>query len=165
MINRFKHHLLVLPEDDANRQLVNGFLTSMDVDPHRIHLLAPAGGWIPTLEGLESRKSGLAIYPLRHLLLMIDFDNCVDCKTKRFLETRSKLPPGVQDRVYLLGSLGTPEQLRKACAMTFEHIGAKLAADCTPDNAGGIWQHPQLQHNANELARLVATVRPFLFKR
>ena len=155
----------MLPEDDANRQLVNGFRTNGDVHDRRVQVLPPAGGWKNALEAMERHQSGLATYPLRHLLLMIDFDTQVDERMRRFLDLRSALPTGVQDRVYLLGSFGTPEQLRKACAMTFEHIGAKLAADCTPDNAGGIWQHPQLQHNANELARLVAKVRPFLFKR
>lgn len=30
--------------------------------------------------------------------------------------------------------------------------------------AASLWQHAHLQHNAGELARLVAQVRPFLFQ-
>ena len=165
MTNKYQEHLWVLPEDDANRQLVNGFRTSLDLDDRRIQVLPPARGWENVLGAMKRYQSDLATCPHRHLLLMIDFDTKVDDRAKRFLELRSELPPGVQDRVYLLGSRGTPEQLRKALEMSFERIGAKLAADCPPDAAAGIWQHADLRHNANELARLVAKVRPFLFKR
>jgi hypothetical protein len=77
---------------------------------------------------------------------------------------RAALLPSVQDRVFLIGSLEQPEQLRAAYGMQLEGIGRQLADECPQQPVGGLWQHAHLRHNAAELNRLVAQVRPFLFK-
>ncbi len=44
-INKYKRHILVLPEDDANRQIANGFLLDPNLDVRAIQILPPSGGW------------------------------------------------------------------------------------------------------------------------
>ncbi|QEI40683.1 hypothetical protein BMF77_01255 [Dolichospermum sp. UHCC 0315A] len=38
-INKNKPHLLILPEDDANRQIVNGFIQNLNVNNRAIQIL------------------------------------------------------------------------------------------------------------------------------
>ncbi len=53
-MNRQRPHLLVLPEDDANRQLANGFHQQVDWNQYRqMKALPPAGGWRNVLELLR----------------------------------------------------------------------------------------------------------------
>ena len=77
MTNKYQDHLWVLPEDDANRQLVNGFVLNIDIDPCRLQVLAPARGWNNVFEGMQRHPSGLVACAYRHLVLMIDFDTQV----------------------------------------------------------------------------------------
>lgn len=65
MTNRYVDHLLVLPEDDANRQLVNGFQLSLRINPRCIQVLPSAGGWRNALAALENpgHIKGLQTYP------------------------------------------------------------------------------------------------------
>ena len=46
-INKHKLHLLVLPEDDADRQIANGFVIAQGVglDYRAIQILPEVGGW------------------------------------------------------------------------------------------------------------------------
>ena len=41
-VNKFRQHVFVLPEDDANRQLANGFL--LDLSVRQVQILPEAGG-------------------------------------------------------------------------------------------------------------------------
>lgn len=52
MVNRNLPHVPVLPEDDANRQMVNGFLVELSV-PRQIQRLEEAGGWRKVLETVQ----------------------------------------------------------------------------------------------------------------
>ena len=165
MTNKYADHLLVLPEDDDNRRLVNGFLTNVNVKYRCVQVLPEAGGWRKVLSTLQDPAviNGLMTYPKRRLLLMIDFDKQAVARLQDYAVLLAALPAPVQDRVYLLGSLETPERLRAACSMQLEAIGTQLANDCPPPPGGTLWSHAHLQHNASELARLVAQVQPFLF--
>lgn len=53
-VNRYKPHVLVLPEDDANRQLATGFLLHSSLSHQQVHALPVAGGWTKTLDCLKS---------------------------------------------------------------------------------------------------------------
>jgi len=55
MTNRHQPHILVLPEDDANRQLANGFVLDLDQSTlRRIQVLPEVGGWRVVLDTFES---------------------------------------------------------------------------------------------------------------
>lgn len=165
MTNKYVDHLLVLPEDDANRRLVNGFLKHIDVKPRTVQVLPEAGGWRQVLAALQSRAivNGLSNYPKRRLLLMIDFDGQDVARLVEYANARAALPAAVQGRVFLLGCLETPEQMRAACGMQLEDIGNLLAGTCPPPPAGSLWTHAHMLQNAPELARLLAQVQPFLY--
>jgi len=51
-VNRHSPHVYVLPEDDANRQIANGFLLDPSIVDYRIRVLEEAGGWKETLGNL-----------------------------------------------------------------------------------------------------------------
>ncbi len=167
-VNRYSQHLQVLPEDDANRQFINGLELQPSLCPRRLQVLPLAGGWQAALDRLSAPDvvQGLVNYEQRHLLLLIDFDSAYDVRWRRYQELRDELPRGVADRVFLLGCRDEPESFRAACLprLTLEKLGRELAGDCEPPPATNLWQHDQLRHNAGELARLVAQVKPFLFQ-
>lgn len=159
-INSAVPHVLVLPEDDANRQIANGFVLDSRVDGRRIQVLPPAHGWMKVLDCLcKDHVKGLQTYPNRRIILLIDFDDDV---AKRSEYVKTQIPPACADRVFVLGVESEPESLRAACKKKFEPIGETLAEECA-ENTGDLWSHALLQHNALELARLTAHVKPFLF--
>lgn len=43
-VNFYKPHVLVLPEDDANRQIAIGFLLDPGLKQRNIQILTPSGG-------------------------------------------------------------------------------------------------------------------------
>ncbi|MGS0743548.1 hypothetical protein ACVBEF_17245, partial [Glaciimonas sp. GG7] len=65
MSNKFLPHLLILPEDDANRELANGFLLDDRVLERNIQVLKPAGGWKKAVENINNY--GLHVHSQRRL--------------------------------------------------------------------------------------------------
>jgi hypothetical protein len=43
-VNRYQPHVLVLPEDDANRQMANGFLLDQYLSTRKIQVLEEVDG-------------------------------------------------------------------------------------------------------------------------
>jgi hypothetical protein len=149
-------HIFVLPEDDANRQLVNGFLVEIDA-PRQIQRLEEAGGWRKVLEQFRSREvSGMEKYPDRLMVFLIDFDR----KANRLAEVKGIIPAHLDERVFVLGAWIEPEDLRDDLG-SFETIGRALAQDCR-HNTNTTWGHEMLRHNAAELARLCERIQPIL---
>jgi len=91
------------------------------------------------------------------MVLLIDFDDNV----ARLETAKARIPDRLAERVFVLGVLSEPEEL-KAQEGSFETIGQLMAEDCQ-NEIDIIWRHRLLQHNALELERLRAHVRPFLF--
>lgn len=166
MSNKYLEHLQVLVEDDANRQLINGLSQNHSVQLRRLQVLPPAGGWYCVLEALTDahRIRDMNAYHKRHLLLLIDFDDQFDARLKIYQGYKEKLEPATADRVYLLGCLHEPEALKAAFnhCKPIEQLGRELSEDCA-EHSQNVWQHAHLQHNANELKRVVSQVKPFLF--
>ncbi|MDG4594634.1 MAG: hypothetical protein P9F75_02900 [Candidatus Contendobacter sp.] len=159
MSNRYLAHLQILPEDDAYREIVNGFLKHDRLIERKIQVLPPAGGWMKVLEKIKDCQ--LQRFGERRLLLLIDFDDVDVTNRKQIL--KSKIPEEIKNRVYFMGIRSEPEKLRSSCNKKFESIGNTLAAECAEDEQR-LWKHELLAHNAAELARLTADVRPFLFR-
>jgi len=53
-MNKYLPHLFVLPEDDANRQIANGFILSLNLDTRKIQVLNEAGGWKKVLHNFNN---------------------------------------------------------------------------------------------------------------
>lgn len=158
-VNRELPHLLVLPEDGANRQLANGFHLNVDWNRQRqLQVLDVAGGWIEVLDQFESvhiAEMGRSRH--RFMVLLIDFDR----KEDRLRVAKARIPPHLTGRVFILGALSDPEALKNALG-SYESIGLAMANDCR-EGTDVTWRHDLLRHNAGELVRLNNRVRPFLF--
>lgn len=157
-VNNYRPHLLVIPEDDANRQLANGFALEVR-HGRRVQVLVEAGGWSHVCDDfLENQQNSMKKFPERHVVLLLDFDNNTDRRSK----IEDRIPSELRSRVFLLGVRSEPEALTRAGFGTFEKIGRSLAVECR-DESWELWQHDLLLENSAELDRLRTSVRPFLF--
>ena|SRR5438270_10525113 len=158
-VNKNRPHVLVLPEDDANLRIANGFHMELDMNRYRqMQVLPVAGGWNEVLNLFESQHvTGMDRYPSRFMVLLIDFDH----NEARLERAKASIPQHLADRVFVLGAFGEPEDL-KADLGGYETIGSRMAEDCRHDT-DQTWGHPLIRHNAGELNRLRERVRPILF--
>jgi len=158
MINRYQPHVLVLPEDDANSRLANGFLLDLGQSAlTKIQVLPEAGGWGAVLDTFESdHVAGMDRYAERYMILVMDFDR----DEGRAEHTKGRIPERLRERVFVLGALTEPEALRRSLG-SYEMIGKALASDCR-EETGSTWGHDLLRHNATEIARLRKRIRPIL---
>lgn len=160
-VNKNRPHIYVLPEDDANRQLADGFFLDHSLWNRRssFQVLPEAGGWRKALDSFQSDHiRGMERYPQRFMVLLIDFDGQGD----RLDNAKAVVPDHLKDRVFVLGAWGEPEAL-KANLGDYETIGMAMAKDCR-EETDTTWGHDLLQHNASELDRLREHVRPILFE-
>lgn len=159
-INKYKPHVLVLPEDDRTRQFANGFLLHESIAQRAIQVLRPAGGWMKAVEQLENDfLARMERYPELRLVLLIDFDG--EPAVRKAL-VQGKTPGPLRPRVFILGAYQEPEVLCAALGQTAEQIGKGLARGCA-EQALELWQHDRLRHNEQERQRLDQEVRPILF--
>ena len=154
--NKHLAHILVIPEDDANRQLANGFCLGLSI--RQVQVLPVAGGWKHVLELFKSDHiGGMNQYPQRYMVLLIDFDGRPD----RLETAKSYIPTHLLERVIVLGVWTEPETLKEP-GQTYESIGQSLARECR-DGQNETWSHDLLRHNEGEIERLNAQIRPILF--
>lgn len=157
--NRFQPHVQVLPEDDANSDLANGFLLELDPRVSRLLQVLPvSGGWRNVLNDFEANHvADMDRYAKCYMVLLIDFDD----EEQRLTEAKGKIPERLRDRVFILGVLSEPEKLPASLGSP-ETIGKAMAKDCR-DGTDEIWGQPLLRNNASEISRLRQHVRPILF--
>lgn len=157
-VNKYLPHLLVLPEDDANRQMANGFQLDEGLEIRRIQVLEEAGGWQKVLSCFEAvHLQEMDRYSCRFMVLLIDFDG----RNERLDRAMAVIPERLKERVFVLGAWSEPEKLRQNLG-SYETIGRSMAKDCR-NNTEKTWTNPFLCHNAGELERLRKNVRPILF--
>lgn len=157
-VNRERPHVMVLPEDDANRELANGFHLGCGAI-RQFQVLPPAGGWRKVCEAVTTQHAaGLRQYASRHLVLLMDFDG----DPNRRDEVATNVPVEVAGRVFVLGVFGEPEDLKRLTRTSLEPLGAQAASDCR-GTVPGIWDHEQLRHNEPELTRMRERLLPVLF--
>lgn len=146
--NKYNHHLLLLPEDEANRQIANGF--QLEFPTRQLRIEAPAGGWLRAVERVDSDYRGyLRDFPEAQLVILIDLDGDLE----RPALVRSRLSEDVRDRVFILGAANEPEDLRRAGLGSYEAIGTAMARDCR-DGSLAVWGQEGLRHNLPEAQRL-----------
>ena len=158
-VNKYQPHVLVLPEDDANRQIANGFHQALNVNPLALQVMPPAGGWAKVLDKFEQdHLAGVRKYAQRRIVLLMDFDN----DQARYYVAWGRIPEDVRSRVFVLGVLSEPEQLRRKTGKHFEAIGNIVAEDC-PDERNELWIDELLEDNTSEVDRFITSVNSFLF--
>jgi hypothetical protein len=157
--NKELPHVMVLPEDDADRQLADGFkLELSQIVGRQLHVLPEAGGWPNVLKSFEKDHVGeMNLYRKRFMVLLIDFDGKVE---RRLQQAREVIPDPLKERVFVLSPRKEPKDLARLGSL--ESIGRRLAKDCR-DNTDGTWGDEEFRHNASELERLRRLVRPILF--
>ncbi len=157
--NKYIPHVLVLPEDDANNEIANGFLLHAAIKPRAIHVLPCVGGWAKVRQAFVSdHVVEMRRFPKRHMVLLVDFDE----KADRFSEMTKDIPKDLAGRVFVIGVWSEPEGLSRANLGSKEAVGTKLASECY-DETRDIWNHELLRHNASELERMTTRLRPILF--
>ena len=157
-VNKYQPHVLVLPEDDATRQLANGFVLEVQ-HSRRIQVLPEAGGWTHVRDDfLTNLTKSMQNFEERRVVLLLDLDD----RPNRRIEINSSIPPDLKDKVFLLGVSSEPERLRQAGLGSYESIGRQLAGECR-NEVWELWKHELLRNNLGELSRLATSVRPFLF--
>jgi hypothetical protein len=158
-VNKHRPHILVLPEDDANRQIANGFILDLNLNSRAIQVLPEARGWKDVVDKFTNDyASTMRQYPHRIIALLIDFDEDKD----RLIYVKQQIPDILKNRVFVIGVLSEPERLSRDINKSFEKIGEALAKDCS-DNTNELWGHDLLKHNKTELERMISSVKPFLF--
>jgi len=166
-VNNYQDHVLVLPEDDANRQIANGFILDSNVKQRLIQVLPIADGWGKLVGKFKDDHVYLMRkFQKRMMVLLIDFDRRED----RLSYVKSQIPEYLQDRVFIIGVLSDPEDLKRIKKKfesigtgKLEQIGETLANNCSNNNTNGLWGHDLLKHNKTELDRMILSVKPFLF--
>lgn len=160
-MNKYRPHLYILPEDERNRQIAQGFLLHPAVIANSVKLMPPSGGWPRVRDLLQDEYAGLLRrYNDGHLLLLIDFDGDPVARTAQFT---SHIPTDLESRIFVVGSRSTPEKLKSILLAPYERIGEELANDCVKNREGG-WGHDELQHNESERRRMISIIRPFMFE-
>jgi hypothetical protein len=157
MANKYLPHVHVIPEDDANRQIALSLLLELGLNPNRYQVFPPARGWSHVIKSFElDHVANMDRFPEQFIILLIDFDE----DTSRLEYAKSRIPPNLADRVFILGAWSQPEDLKKQFG-SFDNIGAALAQDCQKQTSA-IWSHPLLQINATELDRIQTLVCPLV---
>ena len=162
MSNNYRPHIHVVPEDDANRQIANGFIQVPNVDNRAVKVLPLAGGWKKAVDEFKKEyASEMQQIPERMMVFLIDFDNKYESRLN-YVENR--IPPDLKARVFVLGVLSEPRNLKTALNQkSYEEIGKALAKDCS-DHRHELWGHDLLKHNKAELDRMPLSVKQLLFK-
>lgn len=156
--NFYQLHLLVIPEDKANQDIVNGFLLRVESNERQLQVLNLANGWSKGRDMLLSLSEGhLKKFTNAHALLLIDHDGY----PARGSDIKAQISDEVKDRVFVIGVLSEPEELKSA-NQKYEQMGKRIADGCK-DNNSDFWQHELLVHNLEEVQRLSEVVHDFFF--
>lgn len=159
--NDYRPHIHILPEDDANRQIANGFILSPRITKdEQIQILPIARGWIKVRDWLNGQVvKGMRQYPQRYVVGLIDFDD----QDSRRNQVLADMPEDLRNRVFLFGVWSEPERI-KADFRSFEKLGTVLAESCD-DGIGedSPWNHELLRHNLKEFERARQILREVLF--
>ncbi|SRR5579871_3887704 len=157
-INKDRPHVLILPEDERNRQLADGFYIELQ-SPRQFRVLGAEKGWPGVKQAFAAVHARLMeTYPDRYMILLADGDGDPALLRRRLEEV---IPEAVADRVFILGARGEAEDLKRAVPGRYEKIGELLAIECRT-GTNQVWNNEQLRHNADELARMQA-IKELLF--
>ena len=110
-MNKYAPHVFVIPEDDADRQLADGFVFHHEVMNNRIKVMPPAGGWPNVLKTFQDEYiRWLMNYHHGRVVMLIDFDGNVDQRRTLFEQA---IPDELKERVFVVGTKDKPEILKK----------------------------------------------------
>lgn len=159
-VNKHRPHIFVLPEDDANHAIANGFLLNQHIAPRSIQVLPCAGGWLKVRSQFQTEHiPPMERNPLRYMILLLDFDEMPNRRD----EIAKVIPSDLSERVFIVGVWSEPEELKKAGLGSLESIGSNLALECE-NNTREYWDHELLRHNNIEVERIASKLMHILFE-
>jgi hypothetical protein len=124
-VNKYDDHLLILPEDEANEKIANGFVLHGDVVDSHVRVLPKAGGWETVVERFEKDHiQTLRKFPKRRIVLLLDFDE----KQERRECVETKIPGDLHSRVFLLGREAFRSNPRADCGRLLSRYIDNLGA-------------------------------------
>jgi hypothetical protein len=141
--------------------MVNGFSTLLEINERQFYVYDLARGWERGKETLLKLSKGyMREYPSSYALLIVDFDG----NAHRGSEIKNQIPEEVRDRVFVVGVLNEPENLKNSTGMKFEQLGLQIAEGCKDSNID-FWERQEpLAHNVDEIRRLSKAVRNLFFR-
>ena len=93
----------------------------------QMQVLSEVGGWIEVLDHFNlDHVAGMDRYTDRFMVLLIDFDG----NAERLNDAKTRIPERLAERVFILGALSEPEDLKRAGLGSYEAIGSAMAQDC-----------------------------------
>lgn len=157
-VNKFKPHLFIVPEDDADRQIAVGFQMHLEANG-RMQIVDVAGGWLKVVNVIKDEYVPLLNNnPNTHVLGIIDCDKDAD----RIAEQLKTFPAGIRNRIFLLGVNENPQEFKRSTKMHFAQIGEKLADECYKDELD-LWNHEMLSYSSIEALRAKNALRELVF--
>lgn len=144
MPNKYRWHIVVIPEDDATRQLGNGLINTFPDIAKFIKVLPVTRGWKRAVECVESLN--LKNFSQRRVLLIIDFDKNKDrLEAIKAKEDFSEF----KDKIFIIGCFNEAEDLKRLVGRTnLEQVGQILGSDCE------YWNNPLLLNCRDDACRL-----------
>ena len=154
MSNKYRWHVVVIPEDDATRQLGNGLANAFSEMGRRIKFLPVSRGWKRAVECVKSLD--LNSNSFRRVLLIIDFDKNKDrLESIKAKEDFSEF----RDRIFILGCFKEAEDLKELLSeRNLEEVGKILASNCN------YWDSPLLLTCRSDACRLKAELNKEAFQ-
>ena len=117
--NRHQDHVIIIPEDDADRQIANGFCSSYQLGTRgrRVQVVNETGGWHNAEATLhKTYVPHLREFNNSRVVLVIDFDS----DATRGAEVLERVPEELRDRVFVIGSLTDPQDLARSLKKSLE---------------------------------------------
>ncbi len=158
-MNKYQFALLVVPEDQANKDLVIGARDSQpNTIQNKIRIEPVPGGrdevWTATIHDYLPR---LERYERWHLVLVIDHDADVPKIQQHFDEL---IPQSLKSRVWVLGCRSEPESCRSRLGRPgpLRELGSELFNSCMTQ-LSPLWDHNELNHNKAQLESLRKTLQ------
>ena len=157
-MNKFKPHLFIVPEDDADRQIAVGFQMHLEAKGE-MQIVDVARGWLKVVGVIKDEYVPLLKNNLNsHVLGIIDCDKDVD----RIAEQLENFPEDIRNRIFLLGVNENPQEFKRSAKMHFAEIGEKLADECYKDELD-LWNHEMLSYSSSEALRAKDVLRELVF--
>jgi hypothetical protein len=159
-MNKYRPHVVVIPEDDANRQIANGFVLHHAIATRAVGVMPPAGGWGNVLSVFtEQYIRYLRTYGAAFAILLVDFDDADDRRAR----CEQCIPDDLKPRVFVVGARHEPEAVKRDVRGSLEEIGTQLAEECYRERYE-LWVGQHFDHNSAERQRLAAAVKAIVFQ-
>lgn len=157
-MNKFKPHLFIVPEDDADRQIAVGFQMHLEAKGE-MQIVDVARGWLKVVGVIKDEYVPLLKNNLNsHVLGIIDCDKDAD----RIAGQLENFPEDIRNRIFLLGVNENPQEFKRSAKMHFAEIGEKLADECYKDELD-LWNHEMLSYSSSEALRAKDVLRELVF--